>query len=603
MKHEQAIALMKDIVLAGRRHMYYDYTIAKAAEYKAIITGDGVERYIPQFDRREDEHLYKQRLKLTVNITPAVSGNVIDPQYKLPRSNSIENKLFYLSGDTKKYDELTAILSTVKEGRYSLDNYMGKDWIELNNIDPNAFVVIDWKYNASGERIRPYFVEYPSSAVIHYSKVHGELRWVCVHRPKDDTDDEMYILYTQDYTVILKEKEQQKDASYRDIAFFQKFPVENFASRVAAFSDNDLTYWELSISPPHNLGFVPGFFVGFVTDLTNRQTYVSVIHKAMPRLKKIIKANSELDLILSLHTFPQKVQIVPPCPECNGNGRTADGVLCHNCSGDGIDKRQVHASSQDVLLIPRPRDREDQLDLSKMIYYVQQDVKLFEAVDKFVDKQAIKCKEDVYNSEVFSRGDVPETAYQRNIDLQNVYDALWNMAVAYQGIYNFIVGAIAKITKLDNGLVHRLTFKKDFKMKSLTDLYQDLTLLNNSSAEEFVRKGVEDDIAQVLYEGNPHLLEKYYTTTYFFPFSGKTKAEIETIVALPNLVPTEIKVLWANFSYIFDELEHEFRNKGVDFYRIPREEQRIALDGKVKELVDEMAQQEIQIDYATEENT
>ncbi len=592
MKQQDAINLLKDIVLMGRQHKYYHKTVEVAKECRAFITGEGVEKYVPQFPRREDEKAYKQRLDITVNVTETVCGNVIDPQYKLPRSNSIEKRLFYLDRDNKKEDAMKDLIDRFWDGKYSLDSYMGKSWVELNNLDPNAFVVIDWKYNADGQRVRPYPVEYLSKHVINYNKQHGDLRWVCVHRPPDEVDPEMYILYTKDYTVMFRRVED-KDHTYKDITYFQKFPIPNYEKRVAAVADSELAYFDVFVHKPHNLGKVPGFFVGFITDMATRNTYASAIHKAIPILKKIVKANSELDLILSLHTFPQKVQYVNPCPECNGNGRLVSGVICDVCDGTKIDRKDIHESSQDVMYVPRPKDKEDQMDLSKMVHYVEYSVDLFKAVDEFVDKNIRRCKEAVYNSEVFTRGNVPETAYQKNLDLQNVYDALWPMAEAYKYTYNFIVDVIARVAQLDKGLVHHLSFKKDFKMKSLTDLYEDLAKVGQSGADEFVKRGIEDDIAKKLYEDSPRSLLRYHTMNHFFPFSGKTKEEIQTIMTTPRLVKEEVKVLYAGFAYIFDELDMEYRKMKVDFYRIPREEQKAALDRKVKEIVQQMKEEEV----------
>lgn len=601
MTEQEAILLLQDVVLQQKRHKYYFPTIAIAKEAKAFITGEGVDKYVPRFERREDEAAHKQRLEITINVTQTVCGNLIDPQYKLPRSNSIERKMFYMENDTKKLDELRGILNSFWDGKFSLDTFMGKSWVELNNIDPNTFIALDWKYNKDGGRIKPYPVEYPSENVINYNKRQGELEWVVVHRPAEGADPEAYILYTKDFTVKFRKKEDP-DHSYKDITFFQEFPIKDHENRIAAVKSSDIAYFDVFVFKPHNLGFVPGFFVGFVTDMATRKIYRSAINKAIPILKKVVKSNSELDLILSLHTFPQKVQYVNPCPECNGNGRVPAGTVCDACEGKGIDTRDVHNSSQDVLYIPRPREKDDQMDLSQMVYYVKYDVELFKAVDAFVDKNIRRCKEAVYNSEVFSRGEVAETAYQKNIDLQNVYDALWPMAQAYAYTYNFIVDAVSRISKLDEGLVHNLSFRKDFKMKSLTDLYQDLLTINTSGADEFVKRGAEDDIAEILYEDNPRELAKYYTMNHFFPFSGKTKDEIKTIIANPSLTTVEVRTLWANFSFIFDELDMEYSGKGIDYYRMPREKQKEALDEKVAEMV--LAANEeppINIDYGTEE--
>jgi hypothetical protein len=595
MNQQQAILIVKDIIQGSLRHKNYSRTVEKATKYKRYITGEGIDKEMQKFGRREDDEAFKQRVLITSNITETVCANLIDPQYKLPRSNSIEKRLSYVSPDNKKYDEITRILSNFWENSKSVDDYMSKAWIELNNIDPNAFVAIDWKTNFNGERIKPYPVEYLSEQVYHFNKTNGDLTWVCVHRDEDLPDPEMYILYAKDFTVIFARKKDKIEWTDKkaDLIFYKQFPIEDFGSEsVGVLKSND-DYYDIYLPQPHNLNKVPGFFVGFVTDLATRTSYLSFIHKAIPILKKVVKVNSELDLTMALHTFPQKVQYVNPCPKCHGNRRTVEGTECGYCKGSGVDPESVHKSAQDVMEVPRPRDKEDLFDLSKLVYYVDQDVELPKFQEATLARLTKWCKEAVYNSEVFSRGNVAETAYAKNLDLQNVYDALWPMAQAYALTYNFIVGLIAEVTDLNEGLIHNLSFRKDFKMKSLTDLYADLEIIGRSGvSDEFVKVAVEDDIAEVLYEDDPRELLKYKTKKYFFPFSGKTKDEIKLCVTSPRLVPEKIRVLWANFSYILDELEQDFKKNGVDFYRIPREKQREAINKKVDELIEQNKEQE-----------
>lgn len=258
-------------------------------------------------------------------------------------------------------------------------------------------------------------------------------------------------------------------------------------------------------------------------------------------------------------------------------------------------------SALDVLQIPRPRDKEDMFDLSKMIYYVPNDVNLLKFQDEYIDKLSRKCKEAVYNSEVFNRSGVAETAYSKNVDLQNVYDTLWPMAKAYAYTQNFLVDIISRVTDLNTNLVYKISFRKDFKMKSLTDLYNDLKIIGDSNADEFVKKSIEDDIAQVLYEDDTRELKKYNTQNYFFPFNGKNKKEIEIIITNPTIASEKIRVLWANFSWIFDELEIDFAENKVDFYTLPRKNQKEALEGKINELLSKIKKEDINVGTALSE--
>lgn len=590
MKEIDAINIVKDIIANGFRHKAYDRTVKLAEEYRACITGEGIDQFLKQVQIREDDEAFSLRRKITINVTETLCNLVIDPQYKLPRSNSIEKKLFYTDNDVEKLKSFQAIKNKFWEGARSVEDYMATSWIELNNLDPNSFVVIDWKTNINKERIQPYPVEYPAEQVYHFNKKNGIIQWICLHRDEEGADPEMYLMYTPNFTVIFSRREDMKWRNEKaDIIFYKEFPIKDYEGAAATMkvpSRDD--YFDVTILKPHNLGRVPGFFVGYVSDLSTRRSYVSPIHKGQPILKKIIKLNSEFDITISKHAFQQKIQYGTPCSECAGRGRTLEGVTCGECHGTGNDPKDEHKSGMDVLIIPRPRDSQDMFDLSKLIHYVPNDVGVpkfqFETLEHYMKKH----KEAVYNSNVYSAKDFVETAYSKNVDLQNVYDALWPMAQAYARNFNFIVEIISRITDLHENLVHNLSFRKDFKMKSLSDLYADLATVGTSNADEFVKKDIENDIAQIMYEDDDRELRKFHTQRHFFPFNGKTKDEIKNIVASPRLCTERVKVLYANFSYIFDEIELEFGKKGIDFYFLSVEKQKKALDKKVEDMIAEL---------------
>jgi hypothetical protein len=585
MTQEDAIKIVKDTIQNAWRHKNYSRTVKLAKQYKSYITGEGMDDELHRLQSRETEEEFNARKEITVNVTETVCSNIIDPQYKLPRSNSIENRLEYIEATTSNYDEMVALRDSFWEGDKSVDDWMGQAWIELNNLDPNTFVAIDWKTNNKGERIRPYPVEYPAHQVYHYNKKAGDIEWIILHRDEELPDPEMYLFYSKNFSIVFSRKESYEWKNHQaDVEFYKEFPLGKFDGVVGVLKNED-DYYDIKVFTPHNLNRVPGFFVGFVSDLFTRTSYLSFIHKAFPVLKKIVKVNSELDITISKHAFQQKVQYATPCQECFGKGTTRDGAVCGECGGGGVDKKEVHSSGLDVQLIPRPRDINDLFDLSKLIHYVPTDVRIPKFQHELVEYYTRKCKEAVYNSHVFSTKEFTETAYSKNVDLQNVYDALWPMAKAYARTYNFIVGTIAKIADLDKNLSHSLTFRKDFKMKGLSELYADLELALRSGADEFVIKDIEYDIAQIMYENDPDALAKYKTVNHFFPFNGKKRDEIQYIVATNNLVPQEKKVLWANFSYIFDKIELEYKRKNVNFYRLPIDKQTEIVDNAVDNLM------------------
>ena len=150
---------------------------------------------------------------------------------------------------------------------------------------------------------------------------------------------------------------------------------------------------------------------------------------------------------MSLHAHPQKIQYVRACQEPNCNqGRLPAGGTCKTCKGTGREK--VSTSAQEVIELNMPRNPEDMITLDNIVRYVSPPVDLVQFQDEYIKSLTAQCKEAIYNSEIFSRQEIAETATGKNIDLQNVYDALYPMAEAFAQTWEKSVYFISKITDM-----------------------------------------------------------------------------------------------------------------------------------------------------------
>ena len=312
---------------------------------------------------------------------------------------------------------------------------------------------------------------------------------------------------------------------------------------------------------------------------------ISMIDDAIPILMKMVKANSELDLTMALHAFPQKIQYARRCDyEGCDDGYLPEGGECPQCNGSGV---KMITTSQDSLVIKLPKDTKDIIDIRNLIHYVYPPVDLVEFQDKYISRLTEWCKEAVYNTEIFSRKEIAETATGKNIDLQNVYDSLYTLAENYSVTWEFIVTSVAKITDMDEGLTAKMIFSKDFKMKSLNDLYNELKLVSDSKADSFVKDQIQDDIARVMYHDNPTEYYKWVTKKAFYPFSGKSPQEIAIALTSPY-IPDEIKTLYYNFGWLLDMIAMELEKKRINFWMLPVNEQYEIIQKYVKKLIPEI---------------
>jgi hypothetical protein len=314
---------------------------------------------------------------------------------------------------------------------------------------------------------------------------------------------------------------------------------------------------------------------------TNGRTFLPPWWAAESVLMNLVKSKSELDLTIALHVFPQKITYAPKCQNkgCK-DGELIDGSgICRTCEGTGF---VIHTSSQDAIIIPMPRDanKETVFDLSQMVYYVYPPVDLVKFMDQYVKDLSKQALQFVYNSEIYSREQVAETATGRNIDMQAVYDTLYPLVKAMAKDWEFMVNTISDITEIE--VTASFTFSKDFKLKSIDGYYADLSLANTAGASPYVKGAIEDDIARIVYAEDKPALAKYFTLKAFHPFPGDTPESI-ALKMTQNYTPEFYKVLYNVFGFVFDELERE--NPG--FYELNRAAQYKLLQTKIASLIPE----------------
>ena len=572
------------IVKKNLRHQDYERVVHLADTYKKLFTGEDMDSLMRRFSRRESAEAFTQRKLITQHITKSVFQNLIKPAYKVPRSNGVRRILMYTDDtENEKQKTLEGILDKF-HGNESMDGYMQYQSILLNHVDPNAFVVVEWAdFNSDTEHAQPYPFEVSAKEAVYFEYFNNVLQTLVVRQEyiKDPIlDAEETVIYTKYDKNGSKKFTKVNDAKELRMKIVKPDVITKYQGKNYVRIDNDVYLVE---EFTNSLGFVPAIRMGFKRDVyTNGRTMVSAIDESMPILMKLVKANSELDLTMALHTFPQKVQYAPRCvnDKCN-SGSLSDGKICPDCKGEGWSES---ASAQEIITLEMPKDKEEIIDLGNIIHYESPPVDLIKFQDEYIRTLSARAKDARYNSDIFSKSEVQETATGKNIDLQNVYDSLWGDAMFYRFCWNFFVSTSAKITDLNKNLVHDYIFSRDFKMKSLNDLYLDLKLISDSKADEFVKTNIQSDIAQIIYFENPLGLQKYKTQQIFFPYAGKTKEEILFIVSTTPLDDPH-RVLWESYGWIFDEIALEQGKDGKNFYEFKLSRQKKLIDKKVKEII------------------
>ena len=605
MDFTEKLTKLKKKKSSNKKHADYQRTVDLAKEYKAHVSGVGIDDYLKRFAKREDEEMFEQRKRLTNSISQSVASSLQKPFYKVARNKNVKKK-FTLKGDKTREEIVQKMISgfygTNELNTKGLDFWLKNRFIELTFTDPNAFVVIEWEAKPENVPLEPYPYEVNSIDAYDYIYKHGVLNELftrqsetIIYLEKDGAEKEKVV----DAFTLYEIGSSLKVVEYCP-KYFEAKGIVIDETRQVTFVENEIHF--IATYNETNLDFIPAFRVGYIRDTaTDGRTFVNPFESAMPYFRKALKAVSELDLSITLHTFPQKLQYVTKCKgkgtkKCNNGMVSGTQTVCSECKGSGL---QIHTSGQDAIYFPLPDTPDEIFDLDKILVYKQPPIDLIKFQDEYVRNLKKDAHLSVYNSNMFLAEDpqFAKTATEVNTNTQGIFDTLFPYTEKFSEVWKTAVKVFVRLSGFltDFELIH--IFPTDLEIKTVAVLMAELKLANESEAPSYFRDAILEEIANQVYEGDELGREKHFTRHKFFPFSGKTETEIQFLMASPY-VSNFTKVLYANFEAIFTDIEKAVPN----FYKLNYNLQWEKLNEFVKPYLEEINSQNepLRIDFGTQ---
>ena len=596
-KLDKAKEILRNTITKDLKHQDYKRVCKIASEYTKYVTGEDIGSLLKRFNPRESEEQFNQRVELTQAVTSDMSNRLLTPMFKIGRSRADVNISWKSNENSDKKKTLLLDAAGNFFGDESVEHYLTNRMVELDATDPNSFIVVEFAgvYDPTKpeQKVLPYPFEVNSKEAINYEYINNELQFLVVENEFIDYDKDKkpkecskYTIYVDNDAVVARQILKDNVDTFR-----KEFPkIEIWA--INEEDDKTETEYYAITEANHKAGRVPARRVGTKKDLTTRgRTCVPIIHPAHPYFKKSIKTVSEFDLSTCLHLFPQKIQYDEVCPGDMPNnkpcthGKTLEGHTCGVCKGTGF---KTHTSSADIIRVKLPKDIKDMVSLENYITYKGPPIDLLKfQKDYGLYELTTLATKAVYTSDLYSTDTVSTTATEKTIDLDSVYDTLKPFADSWSAMWKHIMNVIAAYRDVNKDININHQFPKDFKMKSVTMLLEDLNKANSSGAPSYIKNEINKDLAQKLYIDNPNELLKIEVKNKFFPFNGKTENEINNIIT-NDLTSKFNKILYANFDNIFDELDAENSVNEVNFYRIEKTKQFELIKTKVQSIIDEL---------------
>ena len=597
---DQALQIVVNNIDKGKPsyHQDYDRVNSLADLYTKLITGENVDSLLQRYNPRETKEQFEQRKRITQLVTPAVTEKIKSPFNKVARIDNVKTAIVYNEekedANNDKVKEIEKAMDQFN-GDNSLDDFMEDDYIAQSFLDPNSFIIVEiGDFNPEEQKAEPFPIIVDSKDAINYKYKNNRLQWLVVKKDvmlrtrKGNKASVEVRIYAPDFIIKVREVEDTRN-TFEEIglAGSELIPGET------RFVTIKKKAYMVEIFDPKTEGQIQATGIGYKKDaVTKGRTYINPFHKALARMMKSIKSTSELDLTIALQTFPRTAQYVPKCQgksndTCN-KGQARNGK-CEVCNGTGWD---ITKSSQEMLTLPMPRDKEDMLDLNQLVSIKTIPVDLPKFMNEYLIQLENQAMQDVFVSESFNRITQTKTATEKELDMESVYDTLLPFANKYSAVWKKLV--IMTATFIDNGpgLTVTHSFPKDFKLKTSNALIDDRQKAMTAQVPAYLLQEIDNDLAVKLYADNHQALREYQVKQQHIPFKGKSDAQIQIAINM-NLTPAFDKILWSNYDAIFGELDAAALNKGEDFYSYSYDKRVGLIAAKVDEYILKIAGQQV----------
>ena len=591
MTNSEALNFLLNIAIQGEAayHKGYRRTVDYAADCKAYFGGVNIDEYLKPFTRRESTELFKQRKEITAHVQSSLGNMLQKPFAKIERSNW--TKIVTLPGDkdgekAKQFERETL----AKFSAHGLFGYAFERLLYWNIYDPNCFAVVEFApFNNEVRRAQPYPFEATADMVVDFQYTNTELDYLAVRQEQEKQDGEnrkeveRFTLYQPVQTVVLQ---QLTDTEIKALPggmppVSKVFPTDVENGDVIN-ADNDRVF-QAVIPKPHNLEKTPAARTGYIdSPEDDGATKLSIFDAGLPFAKKLLKINSEIDIVMALLAFPVSIRHAETCDAtgCTG-GNLPDGATCMACHGSG--KKQRPTSAQEEIVLDLPDRAEDMLDVNKILTYTYpptEAVRLqIEVWEKWMDR-AVKA---VFNSQMYTKAEVAQTAMYHGIELQSIYDTLYPYGRHISQVTAYLANCIGAFTG-NKDAVAMPVIPSDLRFETVGDLFTELKSLRDAGGGNDAAAIIQTRIMERLLRDDPEGLLRWRIDDQFNPFRGMTEEQILEAMN-SSLIPEQKKVFYVNRADIMTEILSEKPN----FYRLARKEQKRIIDEKTAAIMAQLA--------------
>ena len=585
--------ILKKTISFEIKHAYYDREAKIALFCSQIMTEEGHKAILEKKNSRLSEEQLEERVEIYTPVTRSITSPIRAIYRKGYGSDNIRDETSH--SDNASDEKISEALGKFHAGS-SVQDYMKKNFIDWNFLNPNAWLLTERTDERRGDRIEsistyPFLVK--ESQAINYSfGKDGEPEWLIVELKSEEVVMDLknvrdpietpivstYYLYTEGLTITYTEyvnkkpedvlqggehKENITLATVRADRPNRNFVVEMFETgseefpggKVGANSDPESPYF-VKVPPYYD---AEGLFIDIIDD----------------------KAN--LDVIKKKHVYPHRHEFVSDCDFMGEGGQCIGGHLdgdeskpCSVCQGTGF---KQFSSAQDKRVYPYPKHLPEGSpfpELSKMIFNEEVSTDEVKLYDEFIDKNIAKVTIAMFG--VTSRSNpnpvVSKTATEVDYEELNVNNPVLRVMELSAEHVMRVNRLTAQYMGFSDGFETIMEFSKDLKINSLTELLIQYGMTEGMDSS--IRWGLQCDIMTKVNVDMPHLVLEAKVKNEHTPFPQLSEEQV--VLHLETLETTDRNKLL----YLYSEVVwRRIKEKNPNFTKLSYKVREIMIDTEI----------------------
>lgn len=585
---DDLVGILRTLITTGEKWEGYQRTKDVAEFWNKIISGKNHDEIILSIKPGEKQDLKQQRIRLYNSRTKSVANKIINQIKEVYRSDNIYNEIYFTEKSENNADRVKKIQESLNNfsGKKNVRQWLRDRYLRLNIVDPNAFIVVNFKQD--GATTGYYPIEVRSKDVLSRQYINGTLQYLAFVETTTEkvvTDGKTktmpsykYWIFGHDYAVLMHKAPIG--------ALGIGTPLEIKEADAGYNVDGTKYAWYYS-DYKIDAQQVPAFCVGYIPDPENDdKTFESILYPAKELFIELIWKKSLSDIHFIVHGIAQKFAFVPACDfenkqlglKCN-KGTLTNGTPCEQCHGSG--QMPFHTSEQDIITLTLPRDTKDMMDLSKMLYYQLIPIEVINLTKEAVTEMEKAIPLSVFNKSIVDKGELvrAETATKIRDDYNSTNNVLYEFAFSDADMYVNLTTQIAIYgNNWAQDLVIDYSYPNDFNLESVSDLFFQSKEANASGSPAIVKSKINGKVVSKLCIDNKAAIHNYETREYWKPFSDNLQ-----ISQAPEF--DRSRILWLYYDQIFRTLEGVSYTNGdvkeLPFSSLPREKQKEFIEAQV----------------------